>query len=199
MTIVIALRDEKNERIILGADSQSTQGQLIHKGSSKIFSIPIDMMDEYGRIISRKEIHIGFSGNMFFHTFLEYGFDIPKMKYDEDFIEYLYKAFFPTIQENATAQQLVEVQDNQIDTGSSLIMVFEGNIYHIQYNLGVNLLDDDFLIVGSGYEVALGSLCTNLKYHSKSDYEEIVKQAILVTGENTIYCDENVQIKIIEY
>ena len=199
MTIVIAVRDKKNKRIILGADKQATRGQLILKSTSKLFSLPVNIVNGYGEIIDTKTIHIGFSGSPYLKLLIQYGIIIPSMDENETFIEYLYNGLFPVIQRKITDQQLVEIDNSQLDTESGMIFVFDGEIYNIQYNLGVNLIEDDYFVEGSGYEIAIGSLYTNLRFHSHISYERMVKEAIMTVGETTIYCDAEVEMKIIKY
>ena len=121
------------------------------------------------------------------------------MDENETFIEYLYNGLFPVIQRKITDQQLVEIDNSQLDTESGMIFVFDGEIYNIQYNLGVNLIEDDYFVEGSGYEIAIGSLYTNLRFHSHISYERMVKEAIMTVGETTIYCDAEVEMEIINY
>ena len=80
MTIIIALKDKENKRIILGADKQATYGQVINKVSSKLFHIPVNITDGYGTIIDTCKLHIAFSGCLPFASFLQYGFKIPSME-----------------------------------------------------------------------------------------------------------------------
>lgn len=199
MTIIIALKDEENKRIILGADKQSSCGQIIYKSSGKIISVPIQIEDEYGKKLRKTEINMGLCGYAFLKSFFQHGFDIPNKEKNENFIEYLYKKFFPQFREALNNNQLVRVKDGMLNTESGMIFVFEGEIYLIGSNLCVDILNNEFYVDGSGWEVATGSLYTNLNFHKEMDKKEIVEQAIISAGENTIYCDTDVQIKEINY
>lgn len=197
MTIIVALKDKENNRIILGADKQSTCGQIIHKSPSKIIELPITVKDEES--IEKKKLHIGLCGYAFMKSFFQHGFEIPSMNKKNNFIEYLYQKFFPKLRKALTDNSLVIIKDGQLDTESGMLFIFDNEIYCIGSNFCIDILDNDFYVDGSGWQVATGSLYTNLKYHSDMDKIEMVKQAILSAGENTIYCDTDVEIKIIEY
>ena len=199
MTIIIALKDEKNNRVIMGADKQTTCGQLIQKSPSKLINLPLNIIDEYGKIIEESEIHIGLCGYAFMKEFFKHGFEIPVMNEKDKFVKYLYQDFLPSLRRALTDNLLVKLKDNSIDTKSGMLFVFKGEIYEIASNLSVTEIDNEFHVDGSGYEVATGSLYTNLKYHEDLDKKEIVKQAIETAGENTIYCDTNVEIIEIKY
>lgn len=199
MTIIIALKDKKNKRIIIGADKQGTLGQCKVKVPTKIFSLPVDIVDGYGEVIDTAKIHIGISGYGFLKHFLQYGFNIPQMNEHQEFIEYLYQTFLPCLREVLTENQLVDVNNNSLDTESYMIMVFKGEIYRVENNFGVDVIDEEYYINGSGYEVALGSLYTNLTFHNNLNRIEIVKQAIRAASATTIYCSGEVDLKVINY
>ena len=199
MTIVIALKDPENKRVIMAADRRIISGQLIYKAHTKLFSLPLNIVDGYGEVIDTATIHIGFAGASFLDTFFKHGFTIPDMNSNQDFVEYLYKSFFPAMSNKLVDNYIGEVDSNQLNTWSEFIFVFHGEIYHIQYNFGVNISDDDFIVIGSGVQVATGSLYTNLKFHPEMNKVDMVKQAVISVGDNTIYCDSDVEVKIINY
>ena len=197
MTIIVALKDKENKRIILGADKQATWGQLIYKSPSKLIELPITIEDEES--IEKSKIHIGLCGYCFMKTFFQHGFKIPKMNKNENFIEYLYQKFFPNLRKALTDNSLVITKDGRLNTNSGMLFIFDNEVYCIGSNFCIDILDDEFFVDGSGWEVATGSLYTNLKYHQNMDKVEMVKQAIMSAGKNTIYCDTDVEIKTIEY
>lgn len=197
MTIIVALKDKENKRIILGADKQASKGQMIYKFPSKLIELPLTIEDEDS--MEKSKIYIGVCGHGFLLSFFQYGFEIPKMNKKENFISYLYKKFFPKLNEALIDNSLVVKEDGQLNTGSGMLFVYDNEVYVIGSSFCINILDSDFYVDGSGWQVATGSLWTNLKYHSKMDKVEMVKQSIMSAGENTIYCDTDVEIKTIEY
>lgn len=199
MTIIIALKDKKNKEVILGADKQATCGQMKYQSKDKLIEIPIDIIDGYGKKIDTEILHIALTGHMFLSSFLMHGFDIPPLDEKQNFMDYLYQDFLPTLKQILQEDNLIMIDNNISDMESAFIFVFKGEIYNVNYKFGVDVLEQDYLILGSGMQVATGSLYTNLKYHTDISYKEIVKQAIETCGENTIYCDSNSIIKTIKY
>lgn len=198
MTIVIALKDEDNKRIIMGADNQATAGQLCYKGGKKIIALEVPIVDGYGEVLKFERLHIGVSGNYWLINYLLYGFDVPMMDSNWDFIYYLYNAFFVSLSQELSSSNLIPVYDGELDSEAGMLMVFEGKIYHIFNNFSVMEVVEEFDVEGSGSEVAIGSLSTNLMFGG-GDRLDMVRQAILVCGKNTIYCDEDYDIDVIKF
>ena len=197
LTIVIALRDAKNNRIIMGADNQATLGQVCYKGGKKLFSLDIPIVDGYGDILKFEKLHIGLSGNYWLINYLQYGFDVPFMDSNVDFLHYLYNSFFVSLSDALSSKMLLPIYDSELDSESGMLMVFEGRIYHIFSNFSIMEVVEDFEVEGSGSEVAVGSLATNLMF-GIDDRLEMVRQAVLVCGRSTIYCDDDVELSIID-
>lgn len=199
MTIAIALKDLKNNQIILGVDKQATCGQIIHKTKDKLIELSIDVIDGYGETVDTEILHIALSGNLYLGSFLSHGFIIPPLDEQQNFMDYLYHDFLPSLKQILQEDNLIAIDNNVSDMESSFIMVFKDQIYNVNYRFGIDVLEQDYIVIGSGTQMAIGSLYTNLNYHTDISYKEIVKQAIETCGENTIYCDSNPVIKTIKY
>lgn len=200
MTVIISLKDKKNKRIILGADTRTTRGHEIGRPVNKIISIPIEIVDGYGETKHIKELHIAICGYAFYNTFFEYGFIPPLMSEQQSFIEYLYNSLLPELRNLLHEENLVMIDNNVSDSECTFIFVFQDMMYQINSHFSVDYaIDDGFLVNGSGQEVALGSLYTNLHFHKNMNYEDIVEQAIVSSGANTVYCNKEVNIKVIPY
>lgn len=200
MTIIIGLKDTKNKKIILGADTQCTRGQEEIHGVNKIIEIPIDIVDGYGETIKTEILYIASCGWSFLESFLEYGFEPPTMNEQQKFIEYLYNNFLPDLRAILQEDNLIKIDNNVSDSSSAFIFVFQDTLYSISRRFAVDYITDkEYIINGSGSEIALGSIYTNLTFHKDMDYKDIVEQAIISSGENTIYCDATPNIKIIKY
>ena len=197
MTIIIALKDKENKRIIIGTDKQGTGGQIIHEVPSKIVTIPLQVITNTGETKEEKIIHILISGYYSLTSFITYGFPIPVMNDEETFPEYLYQKFFPELINRLNENSLMITDAGQIDNEGELLIIYDDEIYHIDSHFGITTINEDYYIIGSSEEVALGALYTNLKYYPETDKVEMVKQAIRVAGEKTIYCDTSVDYKII--
>lgn len=199
LTIAIALKDIKNNQIIIGTDKQATCGQVIYKTNDKLIEVPIDIIDGYGETIDTKTFHIALSGNLYLGSFLSHGFVVPPLDENQKFMDYLYQDFLPSLRQILQEDNLIAIDNNISDMESSFIIVFDDEIYNVNYRLGIDIIEQEYLVIGSGTQMAIGSLYTNLNYHNDISYKEIVKQAIETCGENTIYCDSNPVIKIIKY
>lgn len=200
MTIIVALKDKENKRIILGSDKQATTGQMKFKTENKIIEKEIEITDGYGEIITTKKMHIALCGFLYLTEFLVHSFIPPSMSEKQDTMDYLYNDFFPELRGLLLEDNLIELDSNVTNTEAWLILVFEGEFYSVSPRFAVNShTHQEFIVDGSGEQVATGSLYTNLNYHKDTDKIEMVKQAIKSCGANTIYCDTDTNIKIIKY
>lgn len=199
MTIVIAIKDTKKKQIILGSDKRATRGGEVYTCSDKIITLPIKIINGYEEEVGIKPLYICISGHMFLSSFLKYGFKPPKISEQQNFMEYLYEDFLPLLKELLHDDNLIEVDNNVSNTESGFIFVFDGEICFVDYRLSVTVLDNDFFVEGSGREIALGSIYTNLNYHKDMDYKDIVEQAIKTCGKCNCYCDDKVNLKVISY
>ena len=198
MTILIALKDKKKNRIIFGSDRQESQGILCNVCKNKIISKPVKIIDAYFNEIDTKTIHIGLAGSGTIGEFLKYNFTPPDMNEKQDFMEYLYDEFLDELREILLTKKLTGTNNEVFNSNSNLLIIFEGEIYEVFSNFSVSKRTTGYGVVGAGYEIAVGSLYTNLHYHPELDRVEMVKQALTTCGVNTIYCDTNLDIKIID-
>lgn len=198
MTIGIALKDKENHRIILGSDKQSTLGDIKTVSSEpKQVTCEIKIVDGYYNHVDTKEIHFLFAGWSFLKGFMKHTFEIPDIQENQDFIEYLYNDLLECFRQQLLDKKLLGTNDEKFSSESDVLIIYDGEIYELDSNFGVNQRRD-YGVIGSGWKVAIGSLYTNLHYHSYLDKEDMVKQALIACGVNTIYCDTNMDIKIIE-
>lgn len=199
MTVVVALKDERNQRIIIGADNQGTSGQISLKYGSKIFYLNIPIVDGYGEVEKFEKMYVAVSGNYWIINYLKYGFDIPPMDKNEGFLYYLYNQFFLSLGDCLSESRLVAFNSGVLDSGVGMLCVFRDKIYHIYDDFSILESVENYEVDGSGYEVALGSLYTNINFHKGMDYVKIVKQAVLSCAGLSIYCDDEVDLRIVKY
>ena len=197
MTIIIALKDKKRNRIIFGSDRAETYGQYTETCPCKIITKKIKIVDAYFNEIETKEVHIGTSGAGFLINFLDHAFTLPDLDEKQDFIEYLYNDFLTELREELIDKKVLGTKQEIFNSDSNMIIIFDGEIYEIQSNFSIHVAGD-YSVIGSGWLLAIGSLYTNLHYHKKLDREEMVRQALTTCGVNTIFCDTNIDLKIID-
>ena len=94
---------------------------------------------------------------------------------------------------------LVELDNSKLHTYLGMIFIFEGKMYEVNSSFSVDIDNEDYLVTGSGWEVATGSIYTNLNYHTDISIKDVVKQAVETCGRTTIYCNDNVDIEVIPY
>lgn len=199
MTIVCAVKDKENKNIILGADTMGTVGQLKVNSMGKIIEVKIPIIDGYGEIITEKSLWIGSSGYAFITRYIDEVFTVPFMDSQETILEYLYQEFLPELRINLIDKNLVEVDNGVLDSNMSMLFIYEDKIFRVNSSFSVDIVTEDYSCTGSGWEVALGSIYTNLTWNPKLDKEEVVKQAVKTAGANTIYCNEEVALQVIPY
>ena len=199
MTIIIALKDKQNKRIIFGSDRLESQGIICGVCKNKIITKKVNIVDAYYNDLDTKEIHIGLAGYGFIAEFLQYNFTPPDMDEKQTFMEYLYDDFLEELRKILLRKKLRGTDDEVFDSGSNIIIIFEDEIYEIFDNFSVSKITGEYAAVGAGYHIAIGSLYTNLHYHKELDRVDVVRQALTTCGVNTIYCDTNLDIKIIDY
>lgn len=196
MTIIIALKDKFNDRVILASDRQSTTGQIKTSNVDKIVTITVDVNDGYNNTVRKDKIYIGISGYVFLINYLRYTFKAPPISEKQDFVDYLYNDFLNQLRTELTDKNLLGKREDVFQSESGMIIVHNGEIYDVYSRFSVSLVDE-YAVTGSGWQLAIGSLYTNLHFHKKMDREDMVRQAIISCGVNTIYCDNNVNLKII--
>lgn len=199
LTILVALKDKKNNRIILGTDKQVTTGSVKELIHNKIVTVNIPVVDGYGEKIRTDKCHIAIAGYVYINNFIEYAFNAPPMDNNMIFIEYLQKKFLKKLREELTNQNLAEVNSNQFDSESGFLIVYDDEIFVIDFNFGVCTINDEYSVNGSGFEIALGSLYTTKKVKPSIGAVKRVKLAVKSAIEYDVYCGGEVDIKIINY
>lgn len=199
MTIGIALKDKENKRIIIGSDKQGTLGDDIKVTipDKKHVRKEVKIVDGYYNHIDTQEIYFVFAGWGFLQGFMEHTFEIPDMHENQDFIEYLYNDLLECFRQQLLDKKLLGTHDDKFRSESNVLIIYDGEIYELDSNFGVNKIKE-YAVIGSGWKVAIGSLYTNLHYHPETNKVEMVKQALISCGVNTVYCDTNTDITIIK-
>lgn len=128
---------------------------------------------------------------------MEHTFEIPDMHENQDFIEYLYNDLLECFRQQLLDKKLLGTHDDKFRSESNVLIIYDGEIYELDSNFGVNKIKE-YAVIGSGWKVAIGSLYTNLHYHPETNKVEMVKQALISCGVNTVYCDTNTDITIIK-
>ena len=187
MSVIIAIKDKN--KIVMGCDSQATIGQIKSKVSqehSKIFEIK-----------GLKHSLMGVVGSCRDSQLISVADEIidPLTKLTEEInYEYVVKNIYNNI-------YTVLVTNNRIDrdangyfvnfTKDDFLFAFKDQAYWSSGSDGSVEEIEDYLVVGSGAEIAMGVLENN----KDKTPEERIKEAIKACNDKTVYIDNNVVIK----
>ena len=179
MTVTIALKDEKNKRIILGADRQGTINDIsLGDFGCKMLKVEIPLND--GGIDS---MYMAISGSTYLHSYLWNVFKAPVYDLKYELID----------------QKLIIEDKGELDSESHIIIVHGEDIYSVYYNLSIVKNPQKYAVGGVGYKIALSVLENNLEFHNDMDYKDIVKEALYTTGKLNIYCNTDYDVLVIDY
>jgi ATP-dependent protease HslVU (ClpYQ) peptidase subunit len=153
MSLVVALKH--NGVVYMGSDSLAcyydTKYYLTNPNSYRIFKVKgCDnmLMSLDGRIVEQ---------NVARCTYL-----VPEavsIKGNIDF-EFMVNEFVPNLLEAFNERHILKCNDNQYECDSDMIVAYKDSLYKI-FNDGAVLEIDDFAVIGTGIEEALGSLMTS--------------------------------------
>lgn len=204
MTVIVALKDKKENKIYLGCDGQGTSSEISVKwGRSKIIklNIPItkDSTDEdCSNADTFKPLYIGVSGSHYLQSFLEYAFHPPCMQEKEEVLDYLYNQFFQSLNIELTNHTLLKNNEGALDSEAGLIMVFDGEIYNVYNDFSIVREANNYTCNGAGWKIAYAVLTNLLTYHNDMSCKKMVEEALATTGELNIYCNKDLTIEEIQ-
>lgn len=190
MTVVVAVKDKKNNDVIIGSDSMITSDNLCRKMEEPkyfIKQIPLKSSKEVVKIV------VGEAGALGMLEYMKQVFVPPLWDKDnESFKTYMLGKFFPEFKQLLNDLFYVgKGEDESIDIFSHLLIIFDGEFYKMSEDLSFNKHIEDFCCIGSGKEVAMGSL------HSTYLNENVrfrVNMAILAAGDLTTYVNDDIMI-----
>ena len=186
MSVVIAIK-EKNS-IIMGCDSQVTIGQLkdrLSKDHNKIFKIKNCKHGLMGVVgFCRDSQLLSVQDNLIDKL------HILENKIDYDYVvKNLYSDIYKVLLDNNRIDK--DSNGNNVNyTNNHYIFAFKDSAWLICCD-GTVFEIDDYLVTGSGEEIAIGVLENN----KGKSAEERIKEAIKSCSDKTIYVDNKVVIK----
>lgn len=193
MTIVVAINDD--EKIIIGADSQVTEGDIISsEDSSKILIKELTIVSYQSS--SRENFLIAFSGAYFLFELLK-TFEIPSMNEKDTFMEYLYKSFVPELNNYLRKYNFVRDMEGQDGVNWELLIAYKNSLFLVQFNLGIMEIETPYYAIGCSREIALGSLYTTYQDNYVTDKGYMVATAIRACAAHNMYCNDKLQLYIV--
>lgn len=184
MSVVIAIKE--NNKIIMGCDGQATFGNIknsLNTTHSKIFKVK-----------NAEHCLMGVVGSCRDSQLLSVSEIADDLELYKDEYEWVVKNLFRNIYD-------VLLENNRIDkddkgdwiksTQNDYLFAYKNKAYLMSGIDGAVIEINDYLVIGSGAEVAIGVLENN----KGKSAEERIREAIKACADKTIYVDNNVIIK----
>ena len=192
MTVVIALKDKKNNDVIIGSDTMVSGANTFRKMDIPKFFVKEISTGSWDK--DKEKIVLGEAGSV---TVLEYMKRVYKPpvwdKKKETFNTYMLNKFFPGFKkllEDKIYVEKYEKNNSVIDLGTKLIVIYKNEIYSMFRSMGFERHTEEYVCIGSGEEVALGSLYSSRDLEPKLR----VNDAVMAAGELTMYVNTDVHI-----
>ena len=171
MTCIAAIKTE--DRIYLGSDKQSTLwGMPSNLAGAKIF--------EKGGFL------FGITGTVRFLDLLQHSLTIPKHDPDIDIHVYMVTTFANAIRGCLRDAGALTKKDEVETTPGYAIIVYQGRLFTLYADCAVSEYDRPYAAIGSGGEIAFGSLCTTEDYDIPQ--KERLQLALESAVRHNIYC-----------
>jgi ATP-dependent protease HslVU (ClpYQ) peptidase subunit len=165
VTIVVAYKDHKNNKVWLGSDSQGTAG------TDRCFRL-----DE--KVFISNGIGYGFTDSFRMGQILRYHSEpvqCPGDLMQEDPHAYTVQYLVPMWRKILKEHGYTSVINNE-ETAGTFVVTFGGNLFTIECDFQVGENADDYSAIGCGYSYAYGSLYTTAK--SKMSIQKKMETAI---------------------
>lgn len=161
MTCIVGLLD-KNGDIYMGGDSAGVSGySLFVRADEKVF-------------INEGYI-MGFTTSFRMGQLLRYGFTPPKFYGDTDLYNFMVTTFINKVRKCLKVGGFAQ-EKNKAEKGGTFLVGFKGRLFIIDSDYQVGEMIDNFVSVGCGADIALGSLYSTKNSPLKS--EDRIKLAL---------------------
>ena len=189
MSLVIAIKDK--DRIVLGADKQSSVGNNKDHLATKIWEVP-----------NLEGALMGSVGSIRASQIIQFSDIVDKNAIvGEPTFDYVVRSLAPTIMATLNANG-VKCSIPETETGdsgmcvmmpNSFLFAYKNKAWMIWHDLSVTEVDD-YLAIGSGSDIARGVLFAT---KDKNPFERIVT-AIDAAAETTVYVDDGIDVLLTE-
>lgn len=187
MSVIIAIKDKKRHCIVCGCDSQVTCGNTKRKltgEATKLWKhneLPFLIV---GGVGSLRDIQLVQTNEDMFHEKALFMGGIDYRYMVNNFVDDLYKLML-----DHNRIEILQTNIPSPNMGSSFLVAFDDTAFEVGQD-GSVIEIDDFLVLGSGVEVAMGVLSNN---KDKEPKQRII-EAIKACAENTIYINNDILI-----
>ncbi len=175
MTVIVAVVSDEGE-IIFGADSAATDssGSMALRGDAKIFQ--------------RDGYTIGFCGSYRVGQLVKHEMRLPTIDHEMTAAQaerFMVREFVPRVRKLLSKNGCMNTTGiDTLDDGTSFLVGFDGYLFVIADDLQVEISQDDYASIGSGAQIALGSLHADKTSGHLSAYDAV--QNALAAAER--YC-----------
>ena len=191
MSIIIAIKAAEN--VIIGSDTQTTIGEIVSNDSSKLHLInfPVEKTDSTEE--HQEQFLLGVSGNFYLKDLIR-SFKPPFKDDTDSFLDYMYQHFIPEFQSYLDDYRFMEYRNGGNDISSTCLIIYKTQVYRLNYNLTLEEVESEYCAIGSGSEIAYGSLHTS---KNNDDIESLMlEKALCACAEHNIYCNDTFTVYV---
>jgi ATP-dependent protease HslVU (ClpYQ) peptidase subunit len=159
MTVVVGYR-EKNT-VWIGADACAGWREYELRGASTIKKVFVrEVPNNANEVVTRLAFNIAFgvTGSWRLNQLLSQTLKIPSDPC-ADPIEYLFGPFVDTVREHLMGAGFAKKKD-EVETGGLFMVGYKGRLVTVESDYHVQEFEKPYRAIGSGWELALGSLAT---------------------------------------
>ena len=165
--------------VYIGGDSAGISGDsLRYRKDSKVFTL--------GTKTSVKMV-VGFTTSFRMGQLINYGFELPVHPAGMDDMEYMCTSFIDAIRDRFREGGWLE-RRNDMECGGTFLVGYKGKLYYIGSDFQVGESMNGFDSVGSGREIAIGSLHILNPMDNFTPEEKIIKSLEAAATYNSAVC-----------
>lgn len=144
MTCIIGIVDNKTKKVFIGADSAGVAGwHITARKDKKVFKV--------GKFI------IGCTSSFRMIQLLQFSFNPPELKPDEDIFKYMCTSFIDEVRETFKKGGYIKAE-NERQSGGVFLVGYEDRLFYVDCDFQIAESRQGFDACGCGAEFALGAL-----------------------------------------
>lgn len=162
MTCIIALQDDRH--VFMGADTLAVDEATAH---------PM----RQDKIFRRGEFLFGVSGTMRTGQLLEHQFEVPPIEKGQDLLTYMVGTFVPRYRDCLKEAEYLIMKEGQATNPDDVIVAVRRRLFVVDGNFSVYEPRANYLVIGSGQDVARGALFVTGHMEPKKRIERALEAA----------------------
>ena len=170
MTCIVGILEENGD-IYMGGDSAGSDGNSL--------SIRADE-----KVFINEDYIMGFTGSFRMGQLLRYSFKPPKFYGDTDLYSFMVNEFINEVRKCLKKGGFAEKKD-EVEKGGLFLVGYKSKLFVVERDYQVGEMIDNFISIGSGSNVALGSLYSTKDLNIKS--EDRINLALKSAEHFTVY------------